>query len=99
MAADCETMIVAATVVCAWIGAAAQSTPDIATEFKNGSIGTEGNVGVPYWLWKVLPEVFADKLPNRAGSGWERIGFTYDNPEATCRWAPRGATTGFRAWD
>ena len=66
-------LIVVATVICAWIGAAAQSTTDIATEFKYGSIGTEGTVGVPYWLWKVLPEVFADKLPNRAGNGYERI--------------------------
>ena len=82
-------MIVAAAVICAWIGAAAQSSPDIATEFKYGSIGTEGTVGVPYWLWKVLPEVFADKLPNRAGNGWERIGFTYDNPRGDL---PMGAS-------
>jgi mono/diheme cytochrome c family protein len=82
-------MIVAAAVICAWIGAAAQSAPDIATEFKYGSIGTEGTVGVPYWLWKVLPEVFADKLPNRAGNGWERIGFTYDNPKGDL---PMGAS-------
>ena len=82
-------MIVAAAVICAWIGAAAQSTQDIVTEFKYGSIGTEGTVGVPYWLWKVLPEVFADKLPNRAGNGWERIGFTYDNPKGDL---PMGAS-------
>ena len=68
---------------------AAQSTPDIATEFKYGSIGTEGTVGVPYWLWKVLPEVFADKLPNRPGNGYERIGFTYDNPKGDL---PMGAS-------
>jgi hypothetical protein len=40
-------------------------------------------------LWKVLPEVFADKLPNRAGNGWERIGFTYDNPKGDL---PMGAS-------
>ncbi len=85
------------TVICTWMSAAAQSAPDIVTDFKYGSIGTEGNVGVPYWVWKVLPEVFADKLPNRAGTGWERIGFTYDNPRGdlpmgTSRsndWVPR----------
>lgn len=82
-------IIVGAVVICAWIGAAAQSVPDIATEFKYGSIGTEGTVGVPYWLWKVLPEVFADKLPNRAGNGYERIGFTYDNPKGDL---PMGAS-------
>jgi mono/diheme cytochrome c family protein len=68
------------TVICTWISAAAQSPADIVTEFKYGSIGTEGTVGVPYWVWKVLPEVFADKLPNRGGSGYERLGFTYDTP-------------------
>ena len=56
-----------ATVICTWMSAAAQSPADIVNEFKYGSIGTEGTVGVPYWVWKVLPEVFADKLPNRGG--------------------------------
>jgi hypothetical protein len=83
------TMMIVVTVVCTWISAAAQSAPDITTEFKYGSIGTEGTVGVPYWVWKVLPEVFADKLPSRAGSGWERIGFTYDNPKGDL---PMGAS-------
>jgi mono/diheme cytochrome c family protein len=53
---------------------------DIVTEFKYGSVGTEGTVGVPYWLWVVLPDVFPDKLPNRPGNGYERLGFIYDNP-------------------
>jgi mono/diheme cytochrome c family protein len=53
---------------------------DIATEFKYGSIGTEGTVGVPYWIWRVLPEVFPDKLPARAGDGYEKLGFTYEAP-------------------
>lgn len=57
---------------------AAQADP--VTEFKYGTIGTEGTVGVPYWLFKVMPEVFADKLPNRPGKGFERIGFTYESP-------------------
>ena len=75
----------------------AQSPSDIVTEFKYGSIGTEGTVGVPYWIFKVLPEVFPDKLPNRAGNGYERIGFTYESPSSdlpigTTRsndWVPR----------
>lgn len=78
-----------ATVVCTWMSAAAQSPADIVHEFKYGSIGTEGAVGVPYWVWKVLPEVFADKLPKRAGSGYERLGFTYDNPRGDL---PMGAS-------
>src|SRR6185369_5660010 len=46
---------------------------DIVSEFKYGSIGTEGTVGVPYWVFRVLPEVFADKLPNRPGTGYARF--------------------------
>lgn len=34
--------------------------------FKYGSVGVEAASGVPYWIWYVLPQVFADKLP--AGS-------------------------------
>jgi mono/diheme cytochrome c family protein len=48
---------------------------DILTHFKYGSVGTEERVGIPYWIWRVLPIVFADKLPNRPGQGYERIGF------------------------
>ena len=51
---------------------------DILTHFKYGSVGTEVRVGIPYWIWRVLPIVFADKLPNRPGQGYERIGFLYD---------------------
>lgn len=69
----------------------ATSPGDIVTEFKHGSIGTEGNVGVPYWVFIVLPEVFADKLPNRPGRGWEKLGFTYETPESDL---PVGTTKG-----
>ena len=54
------------------------SFPEIADHFKYGSVGTEARVGLPYWIWRVLPELFADKLPNRPGNGWERIGFLSD---------------------
>lgn len=59
-----------------------QAQGDIVNEFKYGSIGTEVTVGLPYWIFKVLPEVFADKLPARQGRGYERIGFTYESPTA-----------------
>jgi mono/diheme cytochrome c family protein len=68
-----------AAFICAWT-AAGQTTGDIVTEFKYGSVGTEETVGVPYWLWRVLPEVFADKLPNRPGTGYARLGFMYETP-------------------
>ena len=54
------------------------SFPDADDHFKYGSIGTEEGVGLPYWIWKVLPTVFEDKLPTRPGVGWERIGFVLD---------------------
>jgi mono/diheme cytochrome c family protein len=51
---------------------------DIATHFKYGSIGTEGTVGIPYPIFRVLPVLFADKLPNRAGEGYQRLGFVVE---------------------
>ena len=51
---------------------------DIQEHFKYGSVGTEVGVGVPYWIWRVLPTVFADKLPDRPGTGYEKIGFIDD---------------------
>jgi mono/diheme cytochrome c family protein len=66
--------------VIVWGGASARAAVDIETEFKHGTIGTEGTVGVPYWLFLVLPEVFEDKLPSRPGTGYARLGFTYETP-------------------
>jgi len=51
------------------------SFPDITEHFMYGSIGTEVGTGVPYWVWRVLPIVFEDHLPDRPGNGYERIGF------------------------
>jgi mono/diheme cytochrome c family protein len=55
---------------------------DIVEHFKYGPVGTEERAGVPYWIWRVLPKVFADKLPNRPGEGYERLGFIYERPGA-----------------
>ena len=33
--------------------------------FKYGSVGIESEEGLPYWIWQVLPRMFADKLPGR----------------------------------
>lgn len=54
------------------------SFPDIVDHFKYGSIGTEERAGLPYWIWRVLPIVFEDKLPRRPGTGYERLGFLMD---------------------
>ena len=51
------------------LGAQAPPADDILEHFKYGSIGTEVTVGVPFPLWRVLPIVFADKLPARPGTG------------------------------
>ncbi|MBD2297728.1 cytochrome c [Nostoc sp. FACHB-190] len=45
---------------------------DIQEHFKYGSIGSEAVNGVPYWIWKVLPELFPDKLPAK---GYTSLGF------------------------
>lgn len=50
----------------------AEEYADIGDHFKYGSIGSEPANGIPYWIWKALPEVFADKLP---GKGYESLGF------------------------
>src|SRR5438552_9300288 len=31
--------------------------------FKYGSLGAEGDRGIPYYLWLVLPRVFPDLMP------------------------------------
>ena len=48
---------------------------NIVEHYKYGILGTEGRVGVPYWIFRVLPIVFADKLPNRPGNrlGEDRV--------------------------
>ena len=39
------------------------SFSNIDEHFKYGSVGTEAGVGLPYWIWRVLPQIFEDKLP------------------------------------
>jgi mono/diheme cytochrome c family protein len=65
----------------------APSFAEIGDHFKYGSIGTEEGVGLPYWIWRVLPTVFEDKLPKRPGVGYERLGFLPDR-------APHGRPIG-----
>ena len=48
---------------------------DIEEHFKYGSIGSEPATGVPYWILKVLPIMFADKLP---GEGYASLGFVQE---------------------
>ena len=40
--------------------------------FLFGSIGTEEQEGVPYWIWMVLPRIFPEYLPGTGG--WASLG-------------------------
>lgn len=51
---------------------------DILEHFKYGSIGAEDRAGVPYWIWRVLPELFPQHLPARPGNGYERFGLIFE---------------------
>jgi mono/diheme cytochrome c family protein len=70
------------------------SFPEIQDHFKYGSIGAEPGTGTPFWIWRVLPIVFEDKLPKRPGKGYGRLGFLFDH-------APHGRPIGtsFRPGD
>jgi hypothetical protein len=46
---------------------------DINDHFKYGSIGSEPANGPQYWVWKVLPDMFPEKLPVK-GKGYEGFG-------------------------
>jgi hypothetical protein len=35
--------------------------------FKYGSIGSEEDQGIPYWIWRVLPKMFPEYLPGPGG--------------------------------
>ena len=60
------------------------ATPEM--RFKYGSLGAEHDAGIPYWIFYVMPRVFADKLPGPGGLAslgvaWEQgrelpVGFT-----------------------
>ena len=57
----------------------------IEDHFKYGSIGSEASTGeyasgIPYWIWKVLPDLFPDKLP---GNGYASFGFVYEPGQDT----------------
>ena len=64
---------------CATGGVRPTSSPQFENpeeQFKYGSVGIESEEGIPYWIWQVLPRVFADKLP-RPG-GYAAFGFSWE---------------------
>ena len=80
-------LVVAAPATTADLDQGGGTGDDILSHFKYGSVGTEARVGLPYWIWRVLPIVFADKLPNRPGRGYEKLGFISEG-------APHGRPIG-----
>ncbi|NEO43871.1 MAG: cytochrome c, partial [Moorea sp. SIO4A3] len=70
-------VVLVITLVIAWplISNSPVKYADINEHFKYGSIGSEPLNGVPYWIWKVLPAIFPDKLP---GEGYASLGFIYE---------------------
>jgi len=74
-----STQILIAVVVVLGLGAAlvvyeqffrAQPAPYFESDedhFLFGSVGTEGDEGLPYWVWLVLPRIFPDLLPGPGG--------------------------------
>ncbi len=56
------------------------ATHDPIAHFNHGSIGNEAVQGLPYWIWRVLPVVFADHLPGD-GEGYATVGVFWERGE------------------
>jgi hypothetical protein len=50
---------------------------DIEEHFKYGSLGSEPANGIPYYIFQVLPELCADKLP-RPSEGYASLGLLFE---------------------
>lgn len=50
---------------------------DESEHYKYGSIGLEASNGVPYEIWKVMPEVCSDQLPGK--NGWLSFGLLWED--------------------
>ncbi len=63
--------------------------PDIVEHFKYGSIGSEPESGLPYWVWQALPGLFPERFQGR---GYEAFGFLYEVDDDGERRALRAVT-------
>jgi mono/diheme cytochrome c family protein len=90
VAAVLASLVLVAAAVFPSVSARVVAQDDIVSHFKYGSVGTEPTVGLPYAIWRVLPVLFADKLPNRPGQGYERLGFIFESNPPQAR--PIGTT-------
>ncbi len=58
------------------------STPhyeNIVEHFKYGSIGSEPESGLPYWLWQALPKLYPEEFKGR--DDYKAFGFLYEEDE------------------
>src|SRR5882757_7011845 len=46
-------------------------------KFKYGSLGAEGDRGIPYLIWLVLPRIFPDLMPGPGG--YKSFGLVWEN--------------------
>lgn len=51
---------------------------DPVEHFKYGSIGSEPVSGIPYWIFRALPLMFADKLPEGSPPDYSAFGLLYE---------------------
>ncbi len=52
---------------------------DDVMHYKYGSTGGERTMGIPYWFWVALPEMFPEYLPDgKAGRGYKSFGMIYE---------------------
>ena len=64
--------------------------------FLHGSIGAETANGLPYWVFKALPEIYRDKLGNE---GWGRFGLiTRDGDDLPLGFSRRVVSGVERVW-
>ncbi|MDQ3849949.1 MAG: cytochrome c [Actinomycetota bacterium] len=53
-----------------------QRLSSIRERFAYGSIGSETAQGIPFEIWRVLPELFPQYLPHHGRGGYRALGFT-----------------------
>ncbi len=57
-----------------------QTYTGIEDHFKYGSIGSDNlERGLPYWVWKVLPEMFREHLPDPGRPDYSSFGFILES--------------------
>ncbi len=58
----------------------AEAFDDPVAHFKYGSTGGDRNFGFPYAIWKIMPVLFRDHMPEgREDEGWAAFGFLYED--------------------